>query len=100
MGECTWGPRRRVGPGASPRVAGEKAGRGQQPQGVDACHRLNLPWPGKTGPREMRAEPRSEPDSGNPTVRDRRGACGVMSHGSRTEGHVERRGETTGPYRV
>ena len=26
-------------------------------------------------------EPRSEPDWGNPTVRDRRGACGNVDHG-------------------
>ena len=31
------------------------------------------------------AMPRSEPDSGNPTVRDRREACGNISYGSRTE---------------
>jgi hypothetical protein len=64
---------------------------------VDACHRLSLQRLGKTGFRKMCAEPRSEPDSGNPTVRDRRGACGAMSHGSRTEDHVERRGKTTVP---
>jgi hypothetical protein len=29
----------------------------------------------------MRAEPRSEPDSGNPTVRDRRGALGNVVYG-------------------
>src|SRR5712691_10835543 len=29
----------------------------------------------------MGAEPRPEPDSGKPTVRDRRGACGIVDHG-------------------
>src|SRR5512142_132700 len=38
---------------------------------------------GRPAPGKWRAEPRSEPDSGKPTVRDRRGACGAMSHGSR-----------------
>src|SRR5437870_13777622 len=28
-----------------------------------------------------RTEPRPEPDSGKPTVRDRRGACGTVNHG-------------------
>jgi hypothetical protein len=32
-----------------------------------------------TGRRRVRAEPRPEPDSGNPTVRDRRGASGNVA---------------------
>ena len=32
-------------------------------------------------PGKWRAEPRSEPDSGHPTVRDRRGALGDVTHG-------------------
>ena len=44
-------------------------------------------------------KPRSEPDWGKPTVRDRRGACGnVVAIGSRTEGHRETDGNATGPY--
>jgi hypothetical protein len=44
-------------------------------------------------------KPRSEPDWGKPTVRDRRGACGnVVAIGSRTEDHRETDGNTTGPY--
>ena len=44
-------------------------------------------------------KPRSEPDWGNPTVRDRRGACGnVATIGSRTEAHRETDGIATGPY--
>ncbi len=35
-------------------------------------HRSFAPW-GKARPEKWRAEPRPEPDSGNPTVRDRRG---------------------------
>src|SRR5207249_1955887 len=34
-------------------------------------------------------EPRSEPDSGNPTIRDRRGAYGIVGQGSRTEARRE-----------
>ena len=45
-------------------------------------------------------KPRSEPDRGNPAVRDRRGACGiVVFNGSRTEVHREIDGVATGPYR-
>jgi len=36
-------------------------------------HRSFAPWR-KARPEKWRAEPRPEPDSGNPTVRDRRGA--------------------------
>ena len=32
--------------------------------------------------RQQEDMPRSEPDSGNPTVRDRRGACGNVGNGS------------------
>ncbi len=43
---------------------------------------LELPraWEGPH-PARWRAEPRSEPDSGNPTVRDRRGALRNVIHG-------------------
>ena len=43
-------------------------------------------------------EPRSEPDSGNPTVRDRRGAYGNVDYGSRTEARRETAGLATKPY--
>src|SRR5712691_8681539 len=41
---------------------------------------------GNSPPKVIRAaflpdEPRPEPDSGKPTVRDRRGACGTVNHG-------------------
>jgi hypothetical protein len=36
------------------------------------------PWE-KARPEKWRAEPRPEPDSGNPTVRDRRGASGTVA---------------------
>ncbi len=39
-----------------------------------------LAWEGPH-PARWRAEPRSEPDSGNPTVRDRRGALRNVTHG-------------------
>ena len=42
-----------------------------------ASQRLSFVRCGKR-PRER---PRSEPDSGNPTVRDRRGACGNVTMG-------------------
>ena len=45
--------------------------------GVDVSQRLNLISVGKA----CMGEPRSEPDSGNPTVRDRRGARGDMAMG-------------------
>ena len=41
---------------------------------------LPLAWEGPY-PARWRAEPRSEPDSGNPTVRDRRGALRNVIHG-------------------
>ena len=33
--------------------------------------------------RQQGEKPRSEPDSGNPTVRDRRGACGNVGYGEK-----------------
>ena len=45
--------------------------------GADVSQRLNLITAGKT----CTGKPRSEPDSGNPTVRDRRGARGDMAMG-------------------
>ena len=45
-------------------------------------HRSFAPW-GKARPEKWRAEPRPEPDSGNPTVRDRRGASGNVASWSR-----------------
>jgi hypothetical protein len=41
-------------------------------------HRSFAPW-GKARPEKWRAAPRPEPDSGNPTVRDRRGASGNVA---------------------
>ncbi len=41
-------------------------------------HRSFAPW-GKARPEKWCAEPRPEPDSGNPTVRDRRGASGNVA---------------------
>jgi len=46
-------------------------------QGVYVCERLNFGLNGK-GAGEM---PLLPPDSGNPTVRDERGACGNVSYG-------------------
>jgi hypothetical protein len=49
--------------------------------------------------KPQRGKPRSEPDWGNPTVRDRRGACGnVAGLGSRTEAHRETDGIATVPF--
>jgi len=45
--------------------------------GVDASQRLSFLMFGKT----FRGKPGSEPYSGNPTVRDRRGACGNVGDG-------------------
>ena len=44
-------------------------------RGVDARQRLSFTTAGKVGARG----PRSEPDSGNPTVRDRREASGNVA---------------------
>jgi hypothetical protein len=69
--------------GAVNRVTGsnrtlETSARGEPSvSGADASQRLNLITAGKT----CTGKPRSEPDSGNPTVRDRRGACGDMAMG-------------------
>jgi len=41
--------------------------------------KVSVPWEGL--PPANGAEPRPEPDSGNPTVRDRRGACGNANYG-------------------
>ena len=46
-------------------------------------HRSFARW-GKARPEKWRAEPRPEPDSGNPTVRDRRGASGNVASWSKT----------------
>ena len=43
-------------------------------------HRSFVRW-GKARPEKWRAEPRPEPGSGNPTVRDRRGASGNVAVG-------------------
>jgi hypothetical protein len=43
-------------------------------------HRSFAPWR-KARPEKCRGEPRPEPDSGNPTVRDRRGASGNVASG-------------------
>lgn len=46
--------------------------------GADVSQRLNLLTDGKAS----MGKPRSEPDSGNPTVRDRRGASGNVAMGA------------------
>ena len=51
-------------------------------------HRSFAPWK-KARPEKWRAEPRPEPDSGNPTVRDRRGASGNVASWS-TDLHAAR----------
>ena len=45
--------------------------------GVYASYRLNFARIGQA----CEGQPRSEPDSGNPTVRDRREACGNVGYG-------------------
>ncbi len=65
--------------------AGLRAGRGSRQttriRGVRApALELQPAWEGPDS-EEWHAEPRSEPDSGNPTVRDRRGALGDVTHG-------------------
>src|SRR4029434_8341573 len=60
--------------------AGEQwSARGSKPygEGVYVSQHLSFTWYGKA----TAGRPRSEPDWGNPTVRDRRGACGNVDHG-------------------
>ncbi len=72
-------------PGIDLELCGLGAGRGcgstMRVRGVCApALELPLAWEGPH-PARWRAEPRSEPDSGNPTVRDRRGALRNVIHG-------------------
>lgn len=60
--------------------------------GAYACQRLSRTHGGKTM-RQKRAWPRSEPDSGNPTVRDRRKAVGNVAHGGIRNPLADRKGE-------
>src|SRR5215813_5590398 len=60
--------------------AGEQwSARGSKPycEGVDVSQHVSFAWYGKA----TVGRPRSEPDWGKPTVRDRRGACGNVDHG-------------------
>ncbi len=59
---------------------GEEAGKPRE-RGVYASQRLSFRSRGQACLWKMRAEPRSEPDSGNPTVRDRREALRNVTTG-------------------
>jgi hypothetical protein len=61
--------------------------------GADACQRLNLNGAGKACGRK----PRSEPDSGNPTVRDRREAPENVAHGGTVHPFRNRKGGSGNP---
>ncbi len=74
----TWrspGSQRRVS--EEPSLKDEPGGKPKR-EGVYASQRLSLARLGKAS----RGKPRSEPDSGNPTVRDRRGASGNVAMGA------------------
>src|SRR5262249_7405289 len=60
----------------------EEAGKPRE-QGAYACQRLSFGFGGKTSLWKRTCEPRPEPDSGNPTVRDRRGALRNVTLGLR-----------------
>lgn len=77
-------PRRSVGQSRNP---DEEFGKPQQ-QGVYAYQRLSFGYGGQTGLWKRTCEPRPEPDSGNPTVRDRRGALGNVALGLRPGAQV------------
>jgi hypothetical protein len=62
--------------------------------GVDVSQHLSFTCD-REGARGNR--PGSEPDSGNPTVRDRKGGLRKRGHESRIEDHGESCGEATGP---
>ena len=75
--------------------AGTRSWVNQRVRGV----RMSVLEPRRDLGKTCEGKPRSEPDWGNPTVRDRRGACGiVVTTGSRTEAHRETAGIATGPY--
>ena len=69
-------PGRSAGIKRSPRW--DEPGSKPRTRGVYACQRFSLVACGKA----RGGKPRSEPDSGNPTVRDRRGAWGNVAHGA------------------
>jgi hypothetical protein len=59
----------------------------------DVCQHLSLSDIGKT----YAGKPRSEPDPGNPAVRDRRGASGIVAKGAGLRAAAKASGEPTGP---
>ena len=61
---------------------------------VGASQRIARRRRGKACPDKWRAEPRPEPDSGQPTVRDRRGASGDVAHGGTRTPPRNRKGES------
>jgi hypothetical protein len=67
---------------------------------VQVSQRLSLTLPGKT---TEGVAPRSEPESGNPTFRDRREACGnVVMRGAGLRGAADKAADLEGwksPYR-
>ena len=71
------------------RSSDEPKGKPQRER-VYACQRLNLARGGKA----PGGKPRSEPDSGNPTVRDRRGARGNVAYGGTRNPPSNRKGWT------
>ena len=75
-----------------PRNQDEPEGK-PRPGGVYASQRLSLAELGKTS----RGKPRSEPDSGNPIVRDRRGAWGNVVHGGNVNPPRNRKGGDGNP---
>lgn len=76
-------PRRDAGWSLNPDEEADKP----QWQGVYACQRVSLSFGGQAGLWKSTCKPRPEPHSGNPTVRDRRGALRnvALGTGSRTE---------------
>jgi hypothetical protein len=57
------------------------------------CQHLSLADIGKA----YAGKPRSEPDPGNPAVRDRRGASGIVAKGAGLRAAAKASGEPTGP---
>ena len=77
----TWrfqGDSRTQSRGRSTLEVGTNPQRKLSPEGVYVSQHLSLTDVGKA----CGGKPRSEPDSGNPTVRDRRGACGNVAMGA------------------
>jgi hypothetical protein len=98
-GQRTWSNflRFRVCEGGDGTPAGTRVRANCQGKGCMRASALASARTGRPSLRKMRAGPRSEPDSGNPTVRDRRGALGNVVHGGTVNLFGNRKGRVRNP---